>query len=109
MREQAAKSLSTISAELSDSEMQSVFAPAVVRLAQADWFVGRVSSCHLFACAYPRSNANKERLRKKFIELCQEDTPMIRRACASKLGEFATCLEKQHVIQDLMPVFRQLS
>jgi hypothetical protein len=29
-------------------------------------------------------------LRKKFIELCNEDTPMIRRACASKLGLFST-------------------
>lgn len=40
----------------------------------------------------------KEKLRKKFIELCNEDTPMIRRACASKLGSFATQLEKQHVL-----------
>jgi len=59
--------------------------------------------------AYTRSNAQKERLRKKFIELCQEDTPMIRRACASRLGEFSTFLEKQHVIQEIMPIFRQLS
>lgn len=34
---------------------------------------------------------------------------MIRRACASKLGEFSTFLEKQHVIQEIMPIFRQLS
>jgi hypothetical protein len=31
-----------------------------------------------------------EELRKKFIELCNEDTPMIRRACALQLGKFAT-------------------
>ena len=58
----------------------------VIRLAQGDWFTGRVSSCFLFQAAYPRSNAQKDKLRKKFIELCNEDTPMIRRACASKLG-----------------------
>jgi serine/threonine-protein phosphatase 2A regulatory subunit A len=51
----------------------------------------------------------KEKLRKKFIELCNEDQPMIRRACASRLGSFAVCLEKQHVLQDILPVFRQLS
>jgi len=33
-----------------------------------------------------KSGNSKEKLRKKFIELCNEDTPMIRRACASKLG-----------------------
>jgi serine/threonine-protein phosphatase 2A regulatory subunit A len=45
-----------------------------------------VSSCALFFPAYQRSNTQKDKLRKKFIELCNEDTPMIRRACASKLG-----------------------
>ena len=34
---------------------------------------------------------------------------MIRRACASKLGLFATQLEKQHVLQEILPIFRQLS
>jgi len=34
---------------------------------------------------------------------------MIRRACASKLGHFATQLEKQHVLQEILPIFRQLS
>jgi hypothetical protein len=34
---------------------------------------------------------------------------MIRRACASKLGLFATKLEKQHVLQEILPIFRQLS
>lgn len=43
------------------------------------------------------------------MELCQEDTPMIRRVCAAKLGIFATKLDKQHVIQELLPIFRQLS
>lgn len=89
--------------------MQNVFCPLVIRLAQAEFFTGRVSSCGLFFHAYPRSNAQKERLRKKFMELCQEDTPMIRRACAARLGEFSTQLEKQHVIQELLPIFRQLS
>ena len=34
---------------------------------------------------------------------------MIRRACATRLGVFSTQLEKPHVIQELLPVFRQLS
>lgn len=106
VREQAARSLTIISESLSDADMQNVFTPLVIRLASAEWFTGRVSSCGLFYHSYSRSNAQKERLRKKFMELCQEDTPMIRRACASKLGAFATQLEKQHVIQELLPIFR---
>ena len=109
VREQSIRSLTEISKQLTDAEMQNVFCPLVIRMAQAEFFTGRVSSCGLFFHAYPRSNAQKERLRKKFMELCQEDTPMIRRACASRLGEFSTQLEKQHVIQELLPIFRQLS
>lgn len=90
VREQATKSLTNICNNLSDEELQNVFCPLVIRLAQAEWFTGRVSACSLFYHAYHRSNAQKERLRKKFMELCQEDTPMIRRVCAAKLGEFAT-------------------
>ena len=95
----AAKSLTIISENLSDAEIQNDFAPLVIKLAQGEWFTGRVSSCHLFYPCYAKSgSAMKEKLRKKFIELCNEDTPMIRRACASKLGQFATQLDKQHVL-----------
>ena len=45
VREQAAKSLTTISENLSDAEIQNVFAPLVIKLAQGEWFTGRVSSC----------------------------------------------------------------
>ena len=109
VREQATTSLLKICEALNDEQLQNVFCPLVIRLAQAEWFTGRVSACSLFQAAYPRANAQKERLRKKFMELCQEDTPMIRRVCAAKLGTFAQKLEKQHVIQELLPIFRQLS
>jgi serine/threonine-protein phosphatase 2A regulatory subunit A len=94
---------------LSDAEIQNNFAPMVIKLATGEWFTGRVSSCSLFFPAYSRSGPQKEKLRKKFVELCNEDTPMIRRACASKIGIFATQLEKPHLIQELLPLFRQLS
>lgn len=109
VREQAAKSLITICHNLTDAEIQNVFSPLVIKLAQGEWFTGRVSSCQLFFPCYSKSGPQKEKLRKKFIELCNEDTPMIRRACASKLGQFATQLEKNHVLQEILPIFRQLS
>ena len=98
VRDEATKSLTTICENLNDDELQNVFCPLVIRLAGCEWFTGRISACALFQHAYARSNAQKERLRKKFMELCQEDTPMIRRVCAARLGIFATKLEKQHVI-----------
>jgi len=94
VRDEATRSLTIICEALDDEEIQNVFCPLVIRLAGSEWFTGRVSACSLFQHAYPRSNAQKERLRRKFLELCQEDTPMIRRVCAAKLGIFATKLEK---------------
>ena len=57
VREQATKSLTKICQNLSDEELQNVFCPLVIRLAQAEWFTGRVSACSLFYHAYSRSNA----------------------------------------------------
>jgi len=44
-------------------------------------------------------------LRKRFFELCGEDVPMVRRACAARLGDFSAVLEKHHLISSLLPVF----
>ena len=109
VRDQAAKSLVLIAGGLNDSEIQNVLTPVVLKLAQGEWFTGRVSSCQLFQAVYTKSGPHKDRLRKKFVELCNEDTPMIRRACAKEVGKFASQLEKQSLLQELLPVFRELS
>lgn len=82
VRECAAQSLTNICNHLTDADIQNVFAPLVIKLAQHEWFPGRVTSCSLFINCYRKAGPQKEKLRKKFIELCNEDTPMIRRACA---------------------------
>ena len=63
----------------------------------------------MFSKAYEKAGSHKEELRKKFLELCNEDTPIVRRAGSSKLGEFATHVEKTHVIQEILPIFRKLA
>lgn len=42
------------------------------------------------------------------MELCQEDTTMIRRACAQNFGKIAEIIEKPFVLSELMPIFQQL-
>lgn len=44
-------------------------------------------------------------LRNHFRSLCQDDTPMVRRSAASKLGEFATVVEIEYLKSDLIPMF----
>lgn len=44
-----------------------------------------------------------------FRTLCSDDTPMVRRAAASKLGEFAKVLELDYVKGDIIPLFTALA
>lgn len=109
VREQASLSLRNTCINMNESDVQDIFIPLVLKLASSDWFPGRVSACSLFSKAYEKAGSHKEELRKKFLELCNEDTPIVRRAGSSKLGEFATHVEKQHVIQEILPIFRKLA
>jgi serine/threonine-protein phosphatase 2A regulatory subunit A len=60
--------------------------------------------------AYPRLSATlKAELRKLFCVLCTDDTPMVRRAAAAKLGEFAKVIEQEFLKSDLIPQFFTLA
>lgn len=59
---------------------------------------------------YPRVSASvKADLRTHFRQLCQDDTPMVRRAAASKLGELAQVVELEYLKSDLIPMFVNLA
>lgn len=109
VRDQAVKTLNEISKSLADSDLANIFIPIVMKLAAAENFSSRVSACGLFAAAYPRSGAMKEKIRSKFLELSHEDTPMVRRAAVIEMGKFAKVLEKNFLISDLIPDFRGLA
>ena len=50
-----------------------------------DFFASRCSACGLFPYAYKVSSAKvKADLRATFVGLCQNETPMVRRAAAAK-------------------------
>jgi len=83
---------------------------AAQRLAQGEWFTSRVSACGLFAVAYPRcSAAQRAELRQLYGQLCHDETPMVRRAAAQKLGPFAAVMERDAVSRELLPLFTDLT
>jgi len=41
--------------------------------------------------------------------MCQDDTPMVRRAAATKLGELAKVVELEYLKADLIPMFVNLA
>lgn len=46
---------------------------------------------------------------RAFRSLCRDDTPMVRRAAASKLGEFAKVQESDFLKNDVVQIFEDLA
>jgi serine/threonine-protein phosphatase 2A regulatory subunit A len=109
VRDQAVKSLIKLAGRLTDSEVTTHFAPMVLRLATTEPFTSRVSACGLFSSAYARAGSQKDKLRQRFLELCHEDTPMVRRSTALNAGKLCEVMEKDVLLTEVLPVFRQLS
>ncbi|KRX81677.1 Serine/threonine-protein phosphatase 2A 65 kDa regulatory subunit A alpha isoform [Trichinella sp. T6] len=110
VREKAVESLRTLADKHSVHDLEEKFVPVVRHLAAGDWFTARTSACGLFSVVYPRvSPAVKTELRTLFRNLCKDDTPMVRRAAASKFGEFAKVVELDNFKQDLMTAFVELA
>ncbi|CAB4067858.1 PPP2R1 [Lepeophtheirus salmonis] len=110
VRDKAVESLRHIADQHSPMDLETYFVPLVKRLAVGDWFTSRTSACGLFSVCYSRSSpAVKAELRTLFRSLCQDDTPMVRRAASSKLGEFAKVVEVEYLKSDLIPMFVNLA
>lgn len=110
VRDRANESLRTVAQFHSQSDLETYFFPLIQRLASGEWFTSRMSACGLFAVCYPRVSANiKEELRTIFGLLSHDDTPMVRRAAAQKLGEFAKVVELESLKSSIIPIFTHLS
>lgn len=83
----AVESLNIICGILSTEQVEQYFVPLIERLAIGDWFTSRSSSAGLFAVAYGKATpSNHDKLRQLFNQLCQDETPMVRRAAATNLA-----------------------
>ncbi|XP_019561731.1 serine/threonine-protein phosphatase PP2A 65 kDa regulatory subunit [Aedes albopictus] len=110
VRDKAVESLRIVAAQHSAQDLEVHVVPTLQRLVSGDWFTSRTSACGLFSVCYPRvSAAVKAELRNNFRQLCQDETPMVRRAAAGKLGEFAKVVELEYLKSDLIPMFVQMA
>ncbi|CAM9427017.1 unnamed protein product [Ectocarpus sp. 12 AP-2014] len=91
---------------------QQEVADMVTRLSTGDWFTAKVSACGLFTAAYKHISEHDQRtlLRAQFDVLAKDtDTPMVRRAVASNVGNFAGVVEGHLLLSDVVPVFEALA
>ncbi|CAH8651863.1 unnamed protein product [Schistosoma bovis] len=110
VRDKAVETLRTLAPSFSPKDLETHFLPLIKRLATGDWFTSRTSACGLFSVIYRQSStAVRAELRRAFKQLCTDDTPMVRRAAANRLGELARCLELDALRSDLLPLLPPLS
>ncbi|KAH6589739.1 hypothetical protein BASA50_009832 [Batrachochytrium salamandrivorans] len=110
VREKAIESAAKIVIVLSQQQIEEFYLPMLKRLSTGDWFTSRTSACGLYAPAYPlMMPAYQDELRTLYAQLCNDDTPMVRRSAATYLAKFTKSLSKAHVISSLLPVFNSLA
>ena len=94
VREKAVASLNIIAHELSQDQILNELIPLIERLATADWFSSKVSACGLFKLVIVR--IKDDELRKNmlalYLQLVQDDTPMVKRAAAKNLPDLIDLL-----------------
>ncbi|AGO12833.1 AaceriACR279Cp [[Ashbya] aceris (nom. inval.)] len=87
VRDKAVSSLNNIAQELSQEQLFREFIPLIENLATNEWFSSKVSACGLFKAVLVRVEDDKFRkeLLALFLQLTQDDTPMVRRAAGRNL------------------------
>ncbi|KAJ7071020.1 armadillo-type protein [Mycena amicta] len=109
VRDKAAESITKIAAVLSQAQIEEYYIPLLKRLSQGEWFTSRTSSAALYPAVYAKvSPAIQDDLRKSFVALGSDDTPMVRRAAAKWLGALLVHFSPQHVVSDGLPIYRRL-
>lgn len=87
VRDKAVASLNNIACELSEQQILNDFIPLIEHLAGADWFSSKVSACGLFKSVIVRikDDVLRKNLLALYLQLVQDDTPMVKRAAAKNL------------------------
>lgn len=111
VREAAVDALKEIACLMPADHISKHFCQLINRFSATDtWFTSKVSTCGLFGVALKRVNKidAQNDLLNKFFELCQDSTPMVRRAAANALGEVAASVVEKDQQNRVLETFSHL-
>jgi serine/threonine-protein phosphatase 2A regulatory subunit A len=112
VRDQAVKSILAVLHVISVEQTLQHFVPMLNRLANGDWFTSRCSACALLQLCYQKigdQDTIKGDLRRAFATLCGDETPQVRRAACTHLGNFSKVVESKYVQADILEAFAKLA
>ncbi|CCH61280.1 hypothetical protein TBLA_0E02270 [Henningerozyma blattae CBS 6284] len=87
VRDKAVASLNKVAKEFPEEQLLHDFIPLIEHLATADWFSSKVSACGLFKSVIIqiKGDALRKDLLGLYLQLVQDETPMVRRAASKHL------------------------
>jgi serine/threonine-protein phosphatase 2A regulatory subunit A len=95
---------------LKKSEIREVLIPNVKKLAESNNFTTKISAIHIMTEIYPAcSEDDKKIIRNKLNTLFSEDSLMVRRVLASKMGTLCNYMSKSTVLSELIKSFKTLT
>ena len=120
MRDAACTSAEMVADSLPPATFQKEYAEMVIRLSTKEWFTARISAASLIASAYPRfTEQQQSEVLVYFVNLCNDDTPMVRRVAAQFLGPMVRNLVEAYgreclgqngaVTKSLIPLYEKLA
>jgi len=113
VRDAAVASLVVVCPLLRKEDLVGKFIPLIKRLSGNSWFATRVSSCGMIAPAYAalsdKENDVRTELRGIYGNLCNDETPMVRKGAYVHLGDFAVKVGKGFFRSDILPILKALA
>lgn len=109
VRDAAIESVKNIMPLLSEQDCTDVLLPLLKNAAASEFYSSRISSCALIPQCYEKTNDEiRKELIALFIELVQDDTPMVRRASGQNLNLFLGYISEQQHKKEIMQCFTSL-
>lgn len=110
VRQKAVECYISLVKYLKKSEIREVLIPNVKKLAESDEFTTKISAIYIMTEIYPAcSEDDKKIIRNKLNHLFGEDSLMVRRVLASKMGTLCNYMSKSTVLSELINSFKTLT
>jgi len=108
VREKAVESLCIVAVLIPDEQFEEHLIGLMKRLViSGEWFTPKASACGIFHLIYPRASPTIQiELRAIYKTLCEEETPMVRRAACAQLKTFIPLLESDMIKKEILEIFK---
>eukprot|EP01022_Parablepharisma_sp_SALTPOND_P015662 TRINITY_DN223_c0_g1_i2.p1 TRINITY_DN223_c0_g1~~TRINITY_DN223_c0_g1_i2.p1 ORF type:complete len:631 (+),score=63.48 TRINITY_DN223_c0_g1_i2:2806-4698(+) len=109
VREKAVEAICKVAADLEKEQHTTELFPMVKRLAKGDTYMVKITATGIFPAVYPNvSSLNQTMLRQFYVDLCKDDTPMVRRAAAGNFPKFAAVIDTYFVKNEFVSVIQSM-